>query len=584
MTDTAWEKKNLTQKILDRHKQLKTLREPYDESFTEIVELYEPGLLAWDKNTEGEFRGEKIYEGTPPWALRIMADGWIGNLISEGDPWLKYLLSDLAGVDDANKWLQDLEDHMYPVYRESEFYQAMPSYARAALSVGSPVIIPWEDRTEGKVKCEVPHPRENYHGPYSSYHREFQKTVLDAVIDFLKGKIPTTEEELRECKLSRQLLDDYNNGKHFAKYTFIWAIYRQDDPILNGQKREYRNKPWMEFYVQKGTSDVEQDKEPIKVQGYWTRPHIRWDYEINDDEFYARTPAWHSMNDTRSGQEMAKALLERGEQDLHPPMWVQRKYKNRLHLAPRGRTYYDQAEEKENIPEAIIERSNYQVGKDVHDTMADSVRRWFHVDLFRALSQMAKEKKGWPTATQILHLKAEQVTLLGPLIGRFTNVLREIDTRFMDIERRAGRLPPPPDIVIDYMAEMQRMGNKKIRIDVEFIGPLMQVQQRSLAIRRIEAGLAVAGKFMEVFGSQLAYKIRASVAMEKALEQIGFSQDAIVPEDEYQYILAEIAQREEKLQQAEQMKDVIDAVPNLSKDVEPKSPIAGLLEAGKGAG
>ncbi len=573
---TAYPNMNFNQKALNRHQRLVSLRQPYNDRMADIIDFCEPGLTAWETDTEGEFRGEKIFEGTPPWALRTMTDGWIGNTVSESNPWLKYLLPALAGNDDVNKWLQNLEDHMYPVYRQSEFYPALPSFTRSALSVGSPVIIPWEDRKEGKIRCEVPHPKENYHGPNGIYHREFQKTVIDAVADFMNGKVPEDEEGLNKAKLSRALLWDYKNGNHFNKYTFIRAIYRQDDPIIKDEKPEYHNKPWMEFYIQKDASDAEQEKGPVKIQGHWTKPHIRWDYEINDDEFYARTPSWHAMMDIKSGQEFAKNRIERGQLDLHPHMWMQRKFKGRFHHRPKGRTYYDNPEEYERIPRPILDGSRYEVGKDVHEMINKFVERHYHIPLFRMLQRISEEKKGWPTATQIIHLNAEQGILLAPLMGRYTTVLRQIDNRFFDIEKRANRLPLPPDIFLEYQNEMRARGEKKINIDVEFIGPLMQTQQRSLAVRRIETGLAILKGFMEV-DENLRYKVRNSVALEKALEQVGFEQDAIVPEPEYQQTLADIAQQEQKLQQAEQLAQIADASPKLAKGAEPNSPMERII-------
>lgn len=590
MNETAWSQKTLSQKILARQGLLETLRQPYDERFGDIIDFCEPGLTSWEGDSEGQFRGDRIYEGTPPWALRVMADGWLGNLISESNPWLKYLMADLVGNDDVNKWLQSLEDTMYPIYRQSELYPSLPAFTRAALSVGSPVIIPYEDRKEGIIKCEVPHPKENYHGPHDSYHRKYKLSVLDAVREFMNSKVPdveaepkatysTEEDEVKTTgKLSEALLQDYRNGHHFKKYTFIKAIYQKDDPILENEQVSYRGKEWMEFYVQYDASDIEHTGEPLKVQGYWTKPHIRWDYERNNDEYYARTPSWHAMNDIRSGQEIAKNMLERGQQELHPPMWAMRKYRGRLHLQPKGFTYADTSDDYESPPKPILDRSNYEVGKDVYDMTKESVRRWYHTDLFRLLAQMAQEKKGWPTATHIIHLNAEQATLLAPRIGRFTNVLREIDTRFFDITRRADKLPPPPDIVLEYMAYKKMMGEKNLRLDVEFIGPLMQTQQRSLAIRRIEAGLGIAEQFIRVFGEQLGHKVRSSTALERALEQVGFSQDDIVPENEYQETLAAIAQQEQEMVQAEQLGQMADAVPKLSGKVEAGSPLDNIAK------
>jgi len=464
VVETAWEDKTLCQKIIDRQGRFANLREPYDSRFADIVDFCDPNLTAWNEDTEGQFRGKKIYEGTPPWALRVMGDGWLGTLLSETLRWFKYVFPEpqLRGNDQINKWLQNLEEHMYSVYRNSELYSAMPYYTRAALSVGSPVILPYEhsDRYEQKIKCEVPHPKENYYGAHYAYHRLFQMTALDAVKKFMDGKIP---EDTTNAKLSHSILEDYKNGNHSNRHFFIRAIYRNDDPILDGQPQKYRNKPWMEFYVEKG-ADEQHKNDPLLVQGYWTKPHIRWDYEKNSDEYYARTPSWHAIQDIRSGQEIAKMMLEAAQRSLNPPMWSQRKFKGHLNLRPKGFTYYDNPEEQKLKPEPIQERINYPIGDDAYNLTRQSVERWYHVDLFRILSELAREKKGWPTATHIIHMNAEKTALLAPRVGRFTYVVRENDNRFMDIEQRAGRLPQPPDIVLEYMAYKRIMGERKLRL------------------------------------------------------------------------------------------------------------------------
>lgn len=585
MTETSYSQKTLVQKILNRHGQLETLRQPYDDRFADIVDFCEPGLTSWTnrEDSEGTFRGEKIYEGTPPWALRVMTDGWLGTLVSETLKWIKYAIKDPAiqGNDDINEWLQNYEEVMYSVYRSSEFYSALSPFTRAGLSVGSPIILPYEDRKTGRIRCEVPHPKENYFGKNGMYHRCYQLTVLEAVEKFLNGKLPESETDLTNSKLSMALMNDYKNGNHFNRYWFIRAIYPSDDTILNGQPKAYKNKPWMEFNIQKDASDIEQKKEPLLVQGYWTKPHIRWDYEINDDEFYARTPAWHAMMDIRSQQEFARQMLEAGQRSLNPPMWAQRKYKGHINMRPKGFTYYDKLDEYQNIPKPIQENVNYSVGSEVHDRVRQSVERWFHTDLFRQLARLMEGRQtqgSWPTATQIIYLNAEGATLLAPKIGRYTNTLREIDDRFTDIAGRMGKLPQPPDILLEYMAYKKMLGDNELRIDLEFIGTLSQMQQRGLALGRSEAGLAILKSYTEL-DPMLVHKVRLSVSLERDLEEVGYAQKAIVPEEEYQALLTEINNEQVKQAQTEQMMAGMETVPKLSKSIEQNSPLA-LLGAG----
>ena len=558
---TAYEQKTLTEKILARQTEYEGLRESYDDSFGKIVDYVDLDLTAWKNPEPGKLRGEKLYEGTPAWGLRLMADGWLGSIISETDPWMRYIFADkkLRDNDELNQWVQDVQEQMYSVYRRSEFYSAMAPFTRLGLSVGSPVILPYEDMDERRIKCEVPNPRENYHGPHGAYHRLYEITVLDAVAMFLKGK--TLPENKLDAPLSSTILDDYHEGRHTNKHLFIRAVYRRDDPILKKEKVLYRKQPWMEFYVEKNAPDVQQKKEPLKIGGYWTKPHIRWDYDISSDEFYARTPAWHCMMDVFSQQEFAKQLIEAGQESLHPALWVLKKYRN-FSMAPKARVSYDTVDEAAGKPEPIESGRDYKIGVDVHEMIRRSVERWFHVDLFQMLLRLPEQKAGWPTATQVLEMKSEKTAILAPRIGRYTAVLREVDTRFFDIERRAGRLPEPPDVLLDYMAEMKAKGEREVHLDLEFLGPLPQVQRRALTLERASLALQIQKEFMAI-EPNLVHKTRNSKAFERLLEEIGFWQDCIVPEGEYQEVLAGIAQKQAQDEQSAQLLEAAKVLPKL---------------------
>lgn len=572
--ETAWTEQSLTEKIITRHnEEYVKLRQPYDDKFQTIVNFCDPGLTAWDTDTdsaEGEFRGENIYEGTAPWALRTMTDGWLGNLISMSDPWFHYTFPDkkLRDNDEVNAWMQQREDQMYYTYRQSEFYSAMSPFTRFAFSVGSPVIIPYEDRDSGRIKCLVPSPKENYHGPRDGYHRYYDITVAEAVSKFLKNKIP---DDIDDAILSRAILEDYYNGHHSKRYKFIMAIYRKDDPILHGQPKRFRNEAWMEFYVEAAAAHPQIKKPPIQVKGHATKPHIRWDYERNSDENYARTPSWHAISDITSEQALSKQELMLGERSLHPPMWAMNKYI--LNLDPGGVVRYTSPNDFKNKPEPIFDGSNYSVGTESLDRRTAAVKKWFKTDLFRLLSQLAQQKGGWPTATQVLQMSGEEAAMLAPHMGRFATVLREIDNRFMDIEQRRGTLERPPDIILEYMALRKSLGDKSLELGIELLGPLTQVQQISQTLSRSQAGREIIGEYMQL-DPLLVHKAKLSIAMEKDLEGVRWPADAMNSEDEYQTILATLAEQEAAQQAMEQAGAVADAVPKLSKEVEEGSPLA----------
>lgn len=582
-TENVWVDKSLVQKILYRQTQVESYRQPYDDRFSEIVDFCDPGLTAWSthENTEGKFRGEKVYEGTPPWALRVMADGWLGSLVSQSLRWFKYLFPDkeLRENDEVSAWMQEYEDTMYSWYRNSELYVGLSPFTRAALSVGSPVIMPWWNKKTRKIECDVPHPKESFHGPYQSYHRKYKITVVDAVMKFLKGKVPEDINDPKN-KLSYKILSDWNNGLHGKKHEFIRAIYQQDDPILDGQPVRFRNKPWMEFYVESNVEGEAQKNDPVMVEGDFTKPHIRWDWEINTDELYARTPAWAAMNDIRSGQEIEGQKIKFGQRILDPPVFAMRKFRGHMNLAPHGVTWYGTAAEQGLKPEQILDQPGaYPVADEQSKQQRRNVERWFQTDFFQLISRLTAENTGsWPTATQILQLHGEKAVVLAPRVGRFMGVLRNIDTRFTDIAQRQNELPPPPDIVLEYMMQRRiEKGETELDIDVDFLSPLAVIQQRAETLGRSEEALAVIERYVTL-DPMLLKKVRLDVAMEKDLESVRFSQDAIVSEEEYMEVLAAIAEAEQQEKQAALLAEAADAVPKLSGQVEENSPLAALAE------
>jgi hypothetical protein len=507
-----------------------------------------------------------------------MSDGWNGSLISQVIRWFKYLFPEpkMRGDDEVNSWMQELEDYLYSVYRRSELYEAMGAFTRVGLSPGSSVILPWWDGRENRIKCEVPHPKENYHGPYGAYHRKYKLDALTAVKMFMgKGWKPVGEEGLLGQKLSYSLLKAYADGRHADRFEFIRAVYQYDDPILDGQPIRYRNKPWEEFYVEYAASDEQKKNPPLTTAegGYFTKPHIKWDYEKNTDEFYARTPSWHAIFDIESFEEVERQKIEAGQRNLRPPMWMYKKFKRQWTGNPNNVIYYD-SQEANYEPKAIQDGTNWQIGDLQAQQMRRSVERWYQTDFFQLVSQLTAENTGsWPTATQILKLEGEKAVILGPRVGRFTSVLREIDARFFDIELRKGALPYPPPVVEDYFAEKAARGEQSAEIEVEMIGPLTGIQQRAETLGRSAEGLQIIGAY-SALDPLMTKKVRLSVQMEKDLESIRWSQDAIVPEDEYQETLMAIADAERQEREASMLAEAAKVAPGLGKPVDDTSILA----------
>lgn len=587
----SYEEKGIVDRILDRQTYVEHIRQPWETDCDNILEMFRPDMVKF-KNKQGEtaqrILGAKIYEGTGPWAMGLMSDGIQGHLVSRSNEWFRYGMDQrqFKGVDEVNAWLQALEEHMYSVYRKSNFYDALNPFCRTGVSVGSPVILPEQDKYENKINCIVPHPVERFYmqnalGETNVLHLKSDWTVRNAV------------QEFGVENFSQSVRDNYNNGDDGQKVTIVRAIYFYMDRIFdkfpkfepgwNDNLEEGTegnpikslgkpNKPWMSFYVE---SNAEGDmnrgmKKPLKVEGYWSKPDIEWHYEKDMREVYARTPSWYAYWDVKSMSANRKTMLMSGQRQVEPAWWVPSWLRGEFKTYPKGVNWYDPAN-REDIPKPLMERSNYAPSADLEDRMKKAVERWFHVSMWHMLTRWAEEQKAPPSATQVIEMAGEKAVLLGVRMGRFFTALEQMDDRFVDIEQRAGRLPEPPDIVLE-------LSNGKIT--PEFIGPLAQIQKQYHSLRRTQTVLAAAQVVFDL-DPMVRHKIKAEVVMEHLLEENKFYQDAIRSDDEYKEILAAIAQKEAMEQAVQMGTEVAKTIPSVSKDVEPNSPLA--LIAGSAA-
>lgn len=571
---TEYSQKNLFDRIIDRHEQLVKQRQPFDPARKTIVERFRPDLTL-TKDEEGNF-GSHIIEGSGPWYLGVMARGFQGSLVGPSIEWLRYHMREqfFKGIDEVNKWLQEFEEQMYWAYRNSNYYETLPHFIKDGLSIGSPVTIADEDAGSGRVIYTVPHYTENYlskneFGEDDTYHREYEMTVMQAVKMFGKDA------------LSLNIQTSFQNGTSYEKHKFIMAIYSEDDDIFNDLKEEDKkykpNRPWMQFYIEKNADVLKKKPLPVRKgrislikNGYWSKPFSSWHYHRNTHETYARTPAWFAIFDVKGNEALWKTLYEAAEGEVRPAMMAMANQKGLLRLMPGGTTWAQTADDYNRPPFPIRKDMKYPYGMDMADRVESKVERHFHIKLFQMIDKYSREHKEPPTAYQIFQMMGENAGQLGPAVQSFEGgLLKPNDDRMIEIERRAGRLPPAPPVVLEHSGG---------EVDPQFTGPLSMAQKMFLGVQRVHNGLAGADPIFERW-PETKYKVRASMLVEKVLEDLNFPQDCIVPEDEYQEYLTVLAQQEEEDRQLEQAESLAKTVQSVSKDVEPNSPIAALTGA-----
>lgn len=576
---TGWENGNLFERVMIRHGEMADERRPYEDDFADIIEVFNPGLTEFEERTDKQ-RIRDTFDGTPASALQIMADGLQSSIVSRSIAWLRYTMPDqrLKGVDEVIAWLQACEEHMYPVYARSGFYPALGPYFRAGLSVGTPAMISEENIQTKKIECIVPHPRENFFrfdsfGVPIQYHRAFEKTLTQLVIELKERGIPTTA-------LSATTQTAITNGSN-PRVKLLQVYYRDDDPIFSGLEvsgelgDRLPQRPWrtyiMEIGADAGTDDGK--KKPFEAAGYGYRPHAVWRYEISTDEIYARTPAWFSLHDARGEIQASKTLQEAAEGYVRPSYLASSDMRGKIRRKPGSTTYLATSTSKvDDMPNA---GKNYPISDKERDRMVANVERWFDVAFYQMLMRNMLAGGTPPSATQIIGVEGEAGRQKATKVERIVNdALTPIDDGFWGIELNAGRLPHPEDFGAGFILDPQFRIDQTV--DADFIGPLLQAQKKEFAVRRTLNVIGVSDEFFKNW-PELKHKINAEVLYEKTLEALGTDQDAIVGEEEFAEILDAIAAKEREKEQLEAGALVADAVPKLGKEIEANSPIAAAV-------
>jgi len=570
---TRFEDMTLYDRAWDRQGRLESIRTRWDDERDDVVELTRPDLYR-KEDERGQFLGSSIMEGTAPWALRIMALGFQGSLVNQNMQWRESQMEDkrFKGVDEVNKWLQDVDEEMGSDYARSNYYDILPKYTLDGLSIGSPVMLSERDDDEIMVYI-VPHYTENYlwrdqFGNDLGYHRKYKMTALQAMQKFGKDNL---------SQVTRTALE---NGNHWDEFTFLQVIYSSRDPILQGIKDErIPNSPWVQFYFQENTQGDE-DKKALKADRWRTKPFAAWHYWREGFETYSRTPATFAIHDIKGGQQQWESMHIASEKTVRPAWWLDEAMRGILSFLPDAKNYAD-AQTYMRPPIPMHQGIKLAEGLQFAERTNKAIERWFMVPMFQAINRFAAEHKQPPTAFQVQQMIGENALLLGPGVGSYVNgLLKPQDDRLFELKaerdfddfgnyREFGSIPQPPDIILN---------ESDGKLQTEFIGPLTIAQKQFLVSRNVQDNLAQVAPLIEMNPDWID-KIKGPEIIEYILEQGNMPQQLITPQDEYELMQENKARKRAIQELLASGADLSKIVSELGDEIDKNSPLAALVAA-----
>lgn len=482
--------------VLKYWEYLKQIRLPFESVINDILEFVRQSRPI-SSTPKGQKLTENVYDGTAISALNLWADGIYGYLCSPNLDWFSLTLPNtinfprassmrrfsgkrLDEIPEVSQWLNYCEDVMKSAFVGSNFYAVMPQFFRDGGSVGTAAMDVEEDLDTGRIFFTPLHFREfciaeNKNRMVDTLYRRFQVTLRNLVQRFGIDKLKEVDSEFERK----------HKENPYEEVYVIHAVQPRMD--FDPNRIDSKAMPWGSYWLLEGKND-----KLLHEGGYRRFPSIGWRYRKETDEVYGRSPAWDAYSEIMSAQQEAKTNLIAAQKMAEPPMVGTEDLRGKVQSGPKGWTYVEMMSE---LPQPLNTGIQLPYALDLRERTQKVIKEFFNVDFFLMMSQAAMNGIERITATQVIEMAGEKAAVLATRTDTLNiEAMNPIIDRVWDIEMEAGRLPPPPDIVIEY-------GGGKLEVD--YLGPLAQAQKVMFRTRGIKACLETASQIGIMFPESL---------------------------------------------------------------------------------
>lgn len=539
-----------------RAEELKSIRNPWESSWTGLAEYIEPTRLRLELKNEGAIGRKSIVDSTGTFALRTLQSGMHSGITSPARPWFRLTTFDPDMKDYApvKEYLADVERRMREVFQSSNIYNAFHMGYGDLGQFGQSVAILVEDDQDVIRLQQLMHGTfwlaRDERGRATTLYRRFRWSVQRIVSRFGYAKV------------SQRIKTLYDNGKYDERFDIWHAI----EPRLNRDpnKIDKANKPFLSNYWEDGGNY----DQLLEESGFDMNPIIAPAWEIGGEDHYGVSPGMIALSDIKMLQKEQTRKLEAIDKMVRPPMTGPTSMRNNpASLLPGAITYVDDPTGKGYRPAVEVNVNLSYLREDIREVQ-ERINRAFYADLFLMLANMEGIQ---PRNTlEIAERKEEKLLALGPVLENIYNgQLEPVIDRTFAIMAARGDLPPPP-------AELEGQDLK-----VEYISMLAQAQ-KAIATGGIERGLAFVGQVAAV-KPEVLDKFNADEAVDQYFDALGVPPSIVVPDEQVEAVRNQRAQAEQQAKQAEMMATMAPAVKDIaagaqiaSEAINNPSPLAAL--------
>lgn len=474
----------LAKRIVKREKALRDSKERqnFEEIGAKIGKYFVPHRDPFvdREGKESSEQARELYDTTGADFARTAAEGTHGHLISPRTRWMRLRTGFIDGetvlddVPEVANWLEEIERIEYKMFARSNFYSAMSQILLDGWTIGTAVGgIEWNWQKMIPVfYCYSPGEMviaENAMGEVDTVYRKFQMT-LEQASDKFEGIFDGDSAMLKR-------LEDNPD----AKINFIHAVY----PRRNRKRDSVgaKNKAFASVYV--WTDAPGGNEKIVKESGYDYFPYLVWRFSKVSGDVYGRSPAWTALWDVMFLNVLKKGIQYAVQLGVDPMWAVPQEWEDTWRVAPGAEQYYGSDPNRRAYP-MYANSMHTPYSLELIQDVREAVGSHFRVQYFMMMQSLDKEM----TAFEVQERNGEKATLLGPSIGRLTTeLLGPIMDILFEMLVSAHLVPETPAALVEYAGA---------DLTVEFVGPLLQTQERFITMQPIKTFLSETLPMVEV--------------------------------------------------------------------------------------
>lgn len=605
MRDPGYEPSKLGQRdadarARDAQKYLEVLAEerlPYEPLIDNLIMYVNHGRRSIQGRDlwPGQPTGLEVFADTAMISANMLVNGMVGYLCSRNQPWFAFELPGKLNFPrtsrmrawtgkrtdsypEVQRWLQNSADVAYSAFNRSNFYDVSTEFIRDGITAGTSHLLIEDDIVQARIVCTVPHFRECYiaeneFGQVDTNYRVYKMTLRQ-----LKQKFGMETMERADL----QFRQDYEQNM-YAEREVLHAVYPRAD--YQPGRIDAKGKKWASDWVYRKGGKIlgkqafgpgDQNITMLAEGGYDSMPTLSWRWRKNSDELYGRGPAHDAWVSIALDNQMGRTNLITGQKAAEPPLVAYSDQRGQIQRGPNGITFLEsnRGDLRARMPQPLVTGvQQLPFNLEFQDRVAQTVREHFHTDVFMLLSQIGQQKgMGRPVTEQIFEMQNEKAAILGTIIGNLQSEgFNPLISRFFDIEARAGRIPEPPQMLLD--AEHGP-------VEIQYLGMLAQAQTRLTKVRSLQSAVAGVVQMTQV-DPLAAHAIDFDQAVREYWDATGAPVSCLREPKAIAQIRQMAQQQQEKQQQIENAPKIAKAVALAGKGAEQDSPLKALMSGGK---